>query len=80
MASGVPVVASASGSLPEVVGDAGVLVPAGDPAALAAALLDLAERPARRRELGDRGRRRSARFSWGAVAAAHLALYREVLR
>ncbi|HEY2957427.1 MAG TPA: glycosyltransferase [Actinomycetota bacterium] len=80
MASGVPVVASASGSLPEVVGDAGVLVPAGDPAALAAALLDLAERPARRRELGDRGRRRSARFSWGAVAAAHLALYQEVLR
>jgi glycosyltransferase involved in cell wall biosynthesis len=80
MASGVPVVASASGSLPEVVGDAGVLVPAGDPAALGAALQDLADRPGRRRELGDRGRRCSARFSWGSVAAAHLALYQEVLR
>lgn len=80
MASGLPVVASASGSLPEVVGDAGVLVPAGDAAALAAALRDLAGDPARRRELGERGRARSARFSWGSVAAAHLALYQEVRR
>jgi glycosyltransferase involved in cell wall biosynthesis len=38
MAAGVPVVASRVGALPELVGDAGVLVPAGDPTALAAAL------------------------------------------
>jgi glycosyltransferase involved in cell wall biosynthesis len=80
MASGVPVVASASGSLPEVVGDAGLLVPPGDPAALRAALRDLADRPERRRELGGRGRARAARFSWGSVAQAHLALYQEVGR
>jgi glycosyltransferase involved in cell wall biosynthesis len=78
MASGVPVVASASGSLPEVVGDAGVLVTAGDPAALTAALLDLADHPERRRELGGRGRARAVRFSWTSVAEAHLALYQEV--
>ena len=44
MASGVPIVASDSGALPEVVGDAGVFVPPGDPAALAARAL----RPGRR--------------------------------
>ncbi len=78
MASGVPVVASSSGSLPEVVGDAGMLVPPGDPDALAAALRRLADQPERRRELGNRGRTRAARCSWAAVAASHLALYREV--
>lgn len=78
MASGVPIVASSSGSLPEVVGDAGMLVPPGDPDALATALRRLADEPERRRELGNRGRTRAARCSWAAVAAAHLALYREV--
>jgi glycosyltransferase involved in cell wall biosynthesis len=78
MASAVPVVASASGALPEVVGDAGVLVPAGDPAALGDALRDLAGDPDRRRELGARGRARAVRFSWSSVAEAHLALYEEV--
>ena len=80
MASGVPVVASASGSLPEVVGDAGVLVPAGDPEALRAALTELAELPQRRRDLGRRGRARAGAFSWSSVAQAHLALYQEVAR
>jgi glycosyltransferase involved in cell wall biosynthesis len=78
MASGVPIVASASGSLPEVVGDAGLLVPSGDPAALREALTELANNPRRRSELGERGRARSARFSWASVAQAHLALYQEV--
>jgi glycosyltransferase involved in cell wall biosynthesis len=78
MASGVPIVASASGSLPEVVGDAGLLIPPGDPDALAAALRQLADEPERRQELGRRGRIRAARCSWAAVAAAHLALYQEV--
>lgn len=80
MASGVPVVASASGSLPEVVADAGVLVPAGDPAALEAALRELAGHPERRRALGALGRARAARYSWSSVAEAHLALYEEVRR
>ena len=80
MASAVPVVASASGALPEVVGDAGVLVPAGDPTALRDALGELAGHPERRRELGRRGRARAGRFSWGSVAEAHLALYEEVQR
>lgn len=78
MASGLPIVASASGALPEVVGDAGLLVPPGDAPALAQALRALADDPAERQRLGRIGRERAARFSWPAVAAAHLELYREV--
>lgn len=52
MASGVPVVASAAGGIPEVVGDAGVLVRPDDPAELAAALEALADDEALRRTVG----------------------------
>jgi glycosyltransferase involved in cell wall biosynthesis len=60
MASGLPVVATRVGGNPEVVADGrtGLLVPAGDPAALAAALLDLWRDPARRRTMGAAGRER----------------------
>jgi glycosyltransferase involved in cell wall biosynthesis len=79
MASGVPVVASALGALPEVVGDAGVLVPPDDVEALAGALRSLAADPDRRHRLGRLGRERAQRFSWPEVAAAHLELYEKVL-
>jgi glycosyltransferase involved in cell wall biosynthesis len=78
MAAGVPVVASASGSLTEVVGDAGVLVPPGDPAAWAAVLTDLARRPDERRRLALGARARAARWSWPAVAERQARLYRKV--
>jgi glycosyltransferase involved in cell wall biosynthesis len=78
MASGVPVVASSSGSLPEVVGEAGVLVPPGDPEALAAALAHLAADPERRAELARRGRARAQRWSWDAIASRQLDLYRSM--
>jgi len=68
MASGVPIVASSSGALPEVVGDAGVFVPPGNPAALRTALLELAADPERRAALGRVGRERSQRFAWSSVA------------
>lgn len=80
MASGVPVVASASGALPEVVGDGGRLFPPGDAAALRAVLAALDADPAGRRALGRAGRARAARFSWEQVAAGHRSLYDEVLR
>ena len=54
MARGCPVVASKAGALPEVVGDAGVLVPPGDPDSLAAALDGILSDERRRRLAGGR--------------------------
>lgn len=70
MAQGVPVVASAIGGIPELLeGEAGLLVPAGDAAAVADALARLADDPELRRSLGESGRRRIAQeFEAGAVA------------
>lgn len=58
MAAGCPVVAARAGSLPEVVGDAGVLVPADDPAALTEQVRRLLSDSVERRELGHRARGR----------------------
>ncbi|TQV65981.1 glycosyltransferase family 4 protein [Exilibacterium tricleocarpae] len=75
MACAVPVISSDGGALPEVVGDAGVVVRAGDSAALADALRQLLDDPERRRYLGAAGRRRILeRFCW-RVAAQQLSRY-----
>jgi len=79
MAAGVPVVASSSGSLPEVVGDAGMLVPPGDPAALHDALATLDQQLGRLKGLADEGLRRARAYAWEAVAEMQLRLYRDVL-
>ncbi|MCZ6656406.1 MAG: glycosyltransferase family 4 protein [Gammaproteobacteria bacterium] len=70
MACAVPVVSTDGGALPEVVGDAGVIVPARDPLALANAVGDLLEQPRRRDELARRGRERiETHFGWANAAA-----------
>jgi|CXWL01.1.fsa_nt_gi glycosyltransferase involved in cell wall biosynthesis len=80
MALGVPVVASAVSGIPEVVcngGDdpaTGWLVPAEDPGALAAALLELFADPGAGRARGDAGRQRVVRYRPEAVAATWLRL------
>lgn len=80
MAAGVPVVASAVDGLIEVVGDAGVLVPPEDPAALADALRRVAADRALRATLVDAGLRRSKQFDIRRTAEAYESLYREVAR
>lgn len=75
MAFGVPVVGSRLEAIPEIVadGETGLLVPPGDPAALAAALSALLSDPARARRMGAAGRARVAeRFSWRRAAGAML--------
>ena len=69
LAAGLPVVASAVGQLPQILGELGTLVPPSDPAALAAAIDDLAADPVLRGELGWRGRvQAEEKHSWaGAV-------------
>ena len=79
MAAGVPVVSTTSGSLPEVVGDAGVLVPPGDAAELHRALAALAADPEERRRLARKGLERARSYTWEAVARQQLALYDTVL-
>jgi hypothetical protein len=79
MARGCPVVASDAGALPEVVGDAGVLVPPGDPTALAAALHRVLSDESFAASLGAAGHRRAATFTWSACTAAHLAAYHAAL-
>lgn len=77
MSCGAPVVVTDGGALPEVVSDAGVVVPRGDSAALARAIAALLDDPARRADLGAAARQRArTAFSWTRVAAA----YETVLR
>jgi glycosyltransferase involved in cell wall biosynthesis/GT2 family glycosyltransferase len=78
MAAGVPVVASDSGALRDVVGGAGVLVPPGDAAALAAALASVALDPARAAELRAAGLARAAEYTWEAIAERYEAMYRSL--
>jgi len=79
MAAGVPVVATAVGAIPEVVGDAGVLVAAGDTAALAEAIAGVLDDARRRRQLIEAGERRRAEFTWEATAAGLATLYADAV-
>ena len=83
MAAGLPMVVTAVGGNLEAVEDgvSGVVVPARDPAALGAAILDLTRDPARRRRLGEAARRRAARvFSQDACVARYVRLYTALIR
>ena len=80
MACGVPVISTTGGALPEVVGDAGVLVPAADSAALAGAIHELLGNPKKAKKLGLAGYRRvQEHFTWKRAAEKTVAAYREVL-
>jgi glycosyltransferase involved in cell wall biosynthesis len=68
MACGLPVAASNRNSLPEVLGDAGLLFDPDSEAAIAASLLRLLRDPDLRIELGRRGLARAGAFSWDAGA------------
>jgi len=80
MAAGSAVVVSDSGGLPYVVGDAGVVTPEGDVAALAAALGRLIGSRGEREALGTRGRARvRVHFTWRAIAASLVGRYRAMM-
>jgi glycosyltransferase involved in cell wall biosynthesis len=77
MAAGVPVVTTAVGAIPEVVGDGALLVDPSDPDGLAAALSQVLAGGAEVDGLVARGRRRSAAFSWDACARGLADLYED---
>lgn len=80
MLSGVAVIGTDSGAIPEVIGDGGLIFPEGDVAALTSHLQALMDRPAWKAEVARRGRERALRlYSATALADQTYELYREFL-
>lgn len=80
MACGVPVISTTGGALPEVVGDAGMLVPPGDHMALAKAIAFLYDYPEQAHAIGAKGHKRAINhFSWQQAAEKTVAAYVRVL-
>jgi len=75
MACGTPVVASNAGSLPEIIGDAGIMCAPNDVEALAHSMHDLLTVPALREEFVQRGLLRAKHFTWQETARKTLDVY-----
>ncbi len=81
MCCGTPVISTTAGALPEIVGDAGILVPPADTRALAEAIAGLLDNPDRRRQLGEMGRRRVINmFNWRNTAKHTVEVYEEAIK
>jgi glycosyltransferase involved in cell wall biosynthesis len=78
MSCGTVAVVSNASSLPEVVGDAGVLFDPTSCDELSEILITLAENESRRQELIEKGRKRAAEFSWDKTAAQTVEVYRSL--
>ena len=80
MACGVPIIASRSGEIPYVLGDAGTLLPEDDDAAWVQAIEAVLADEECRSQFAARGLARArTRYGWPLVASAHLAFFRELL-
>ncbi len=77
MSSGVPVVTSTGGSLPEVMGSAGYLIPADDTRTFGAAILTIVVEPSVYEDLRKRGLEQAKKFSWEKTARETVAAYAE---
>jgi glycosyltransferase involved in cell wall biosynthesis len=80
MASGTPVITSNVSSLPEVVGDAALLIDPYDPAAIADAMQRVLANPALAADLSSRGLVRAREFSWERSIARVREIYAEVMQ
>jgi len=80
MASGTPVLTSNTSSLPEVVGDAGILVNPQDADEIARAMLKVLQDEGLQREMRKRGLERAKRFTWQGAAEETVRVYEEVVR
>lgn len=79
MACGTPVITSTVSSLPEVAGDAALLVDPADTGELASSMTAILRDPALAAGMRDAGIRQAARFSWAQTASATVEVYREAL-
>ena len=81
MSCGVPVISTDGGALPEVVGDAGVVVPVRDERAIACAISDLLADESKRKQIGEAGRQRILEhFSWTVAAGQVVEQYRNIIK
>jgi len=80
MACGAPVITSNTSSLPEVVGDAGILVDPKNPLEMQEAMRKILLSPSLREELSERAIKRAKEFSWLRTAKETLEVYRKVIR
>ena len=78
MICGAPVIASHTSSLPELIGDAGLLADPSDAADIAAAMSHLSQNPNLRREMIDRGYERAKRFTWERAAQDVMRVFEEI--
>ena len=79
MASSKPIVATAVGGLPEVVGDSGILVGPQDSRLMAQKAINILNSPSLRKEMGAKGRKRAETlFDWGVCLQRTLDIYRQV--
>ncbi len=79
MACGTVVIAADSSSIPEVVGDAGILFPPKAAGDLADIMLQLLDSPSERDRLIAKGGDRCRQFSWDKTAEQTVAVYRSLL-
>jgi len=79
MSLGAPVITTAVASLPEVVGEAALLVQSHDESGLFAAMRRIQVEESLRRTLQEKGRSRSRKFSWESTASLVLSGYEEVM-
>ncbi len=79
MSAGIPVVTSNRGSLPEVVGDAGILIDPDDPESLTAAMTRILSDSSLRATCAHRGLNRARQFTWTQTARAVRRTYQDAL-
>lgn len=79
MACGTPVIASDNSSLPEVVGDTGILVDPTDPNEICTSIITLMEDPTLRTMLSNKGQKRARQFTWEKTALETLEAYKRLL-
>jgi len=80
MSCGIPLISTNGGSLPEVVGDSGIIVPHSNPGELQKAIKELLLSPEKRKEFGEKGRNRVLeKFTWKRAAKELVDVYREAI-
>jgi glycosyltransferase involved in cell wall biosynthesis len=80
MASGIPIIGSSSGEIPNVIGEAGIIFQEGDVNDLRNKLQMLLDNPQMRKELGAKGRKRAEEnYSWLKIAARTVDVYKQIL-